>query len=200
MFLAAPLGLVTPELAHHLEKMLHEEAARARRGGYVLPDCVVDHLATVRKLAAAYRAQVTDANDGNVSFASDVPAPRSTMSVQDLSGAAGVSDHGVREAARRGRLTGQRVGGRWRFDETDALAWLSSRNGAATMSDETETRSLPTLPERDPLGPGGHALAALDAAQLGDYFTKGRDDALRGAAQLVRKHNGLETGQLPDSA
>src|ERR1035441_10805396 len=68
------------------------------------------------------------------------------------------------------------------------------------MSDETETRSLPTLPERDPLGPGGHALAALDAAQLADYFTKGRDDALRGAAQLVRKHDGLETGRLPDSA
>jgi hypothetical protein len=130
VFLAAPLGLVTPELAHHLERMLHEEAARARRGGYVLPDCVVDHLATVRKLAAVYRAQVTDASDANVTTSGDVSAVQTTLDSLGIAGMAGVSDHGIREAARRGRLPGRKVGGRWVFEEVDALAWLASRNGA----------------------------------------------------------------------
>ena len=63
-----------------------------------------------------------------------------------------------------------------------------------------ESRSALPVPEHDALDAGGHAMSAFDAAQLADFFTKGRDDALRGAASLVRKHNGLEAGRLPDSA
>jgi hypothetical protein len=127
VILTGPTILVGPKLAHHLERVVHNEAEKARRNGYVLPDEVVELLGDLRRLAAIYRARVSDAGDADVTRDSDVPAPRATLDSLGIADLAGVSDHGVREAARRGRLPGRKVGGRWVFEEVDALAWLTSR-------------------------------------------------------------------------
>jgi tRNA C32,U32 (ribose-2'-O)-methylase TrmJ len=69
-----------------------------------------------------------------------------------------------------------------------------------TPNETEETRSLPQVPERDALDSRTHALSALDAARVADVLTRWRDDALRGAATTVQKHNALDTGRLPASA
>ena len=54
------------------------------------------------------------------------------------------------------------------------------------MTNETEeTRSLPTVPERDPLNSGGHALRALDSVRVAQVFEGWRDDATRKAAGTI---------------
>ena len=127
MILASPVALVTPKLAHHLERPLHDAAARAQRDGFDLPAEVGEFLADVRRLAELHRRKVTDATDANVSESADVsPKPRK-LDARVVGELAGVSRHGVADAARCGRLPGRRIGNRWEFDEIDVHEWLAKR-------------------------------------------------------------------------
>jgi hypothetical protein len=131
VILTGPTILVSPKTAHHVERVLHQAAEKARRDGYTLPDEVVDLLRDVRNLAAVYRSQTTA--DVSVSGSTDVPPTRRTLTAGVVGSHAGVSRHAVADAARRGRLPGHRVANRWEFDPTDVEVWIQSRrNGAVT--------------------------------------------------------------------
>lgn len=131
MIISSPVALVTPKLAHHLERTLHDAAAKAQRDGFTLPPEVTEHLADVRRLAELYRQQVTDATDANVSRIADVPPLRHMLSTWEVGLRVGISPHGVRDAARRGLVPAQRVANRYEFDETDVTEWLAKRQGTA---------------------------------------------------------------------
>jgi hypothetical protein len=93
---------------------------------------MVDLLLEVRKLAAVYRARVVgDASDADITTPGDVSPSRPTLDVHDLLSelltGESITAHGVRAAARAGRLPGHRVNGHWVFDEVDALAWIAGR-------------------------------------------------------------------------
>lgn|GEM_PF-5775904 len=123
MIVREPVALVTPRLAHHIERALWEAAQRARLEGYVLPEEVVRFLHEVRELAERYRGTVPEGCDAGVT-APDAAAPPRRMLDTGMAGSlAGVSRHAVAAAARRGRLPGQHIGGRWLFDEADVLEW-----------------------------------------------------------------------------
>ena len=131
VILSSPVALVTPKLAHHLERALHDMAAKAQRDGFTLPPEVTEHLADVRRLAELYRRQVTDATDANVSRIADVPPLRRMLSTEVVGELAGITPHGVRDAARRGVIPAQRVGNRYEFDEIDVTEWLAKRQETA---------------------------------------------------------------------
>lgn len=124
-----PVGaLVSPKCAHHLERVLHDTAAQARRDGYALPDEVVELLRDVRHLAGQYRSQVcSDASDADVTGLSDAEAGSSTLTTWEIAAQVGLSRHGAAEALRRGVLAGRKVAGRWVADEVDVIEWMSGR-------------------------------------------------------------------------
>lgn len=131
MIVRAPVALVTPRLAHLLEAPLHRLAERARREGVRLDPDVAAFLRDVRVLAGEYRrdltAGLTDATcagDAASDLSDDVDAGERTLSSMQVAEMAQISAHGVAEAARRGRLTGRRVDGAWRFRTVDVDAWL----------------------------------------------------------------------------
>jgi Helix-turn-helix domain len=135
MILRQPLGLLTPKVAHHIDRALWEGVAeRARVNGYALPPDVVEFVADVRKLAEHYRRGVaTDATDAGVSQITDAePDRRMMLGVRDVVLLCGLTESGVRDAARRSRLTGQQVGGQWLFDRTDVTAWMAERKDEAS--------------------------------------------------------------------
>ena len=127
MILTGPVALLTPKTAHHIERLLHAEAQRARRDGFLLPDEVVKLLADVRSLAEHHRRQVTDATDADVSPPASVDPEKVTMSAMEISEMAGIKRHTVADAIRRGRLPAHKSGRLWKVDTTDALTWLDAR-------------------------------------------------------------------------
>ena len=119
---------VLPRQAYYLERILTAAYERASRSGETVPDDMVDLLVDVRRLAERHIRQVREhqASDAGVSPSSDADADLFILTTSDVRHMSGVSVHGVADAARRGRLRGRQVDGRWRFTEIDAEEWAAT--------------------------------------------------------------------------
>ena len=127
MLLTAPIGLVSPRVAHHIERALHDAARRATAEGVELPPEVADFLIDVRRLAEWHRAQRSGTYATTYAITDAADAADNMVGVGYVSEAAGISPHGVRDLARRGRLPGRQVDGHWTFDRSDVDEWLEKR-------------------------------------------------------------------------
>lgn len=122
-----PVGaVVSPKCAHHIERVLHDAAVKARRDGYLLPPEVTELLEDVRRLAALYRRQVSDASEVDLTEIGEVVPDRRMLTSEMVGKLAGISAHGVAEAARRKQIPAQLVNRRYEFDSTDVAAWLAT--------------------------------------------------------------------------
>jgi hypothetical protein len=138
VIVAGPVALVTPKLAHAIEAPLGRAVEKARRDGVRLDEDVLALMRDVRHLAELYRrgvtGRVTDANrssDAASDAGSEVEPGSRTLDSMEVSARAGISAHGVTEAARRGRLVGRRVEGRWTFSPEAVELWLRDRERTA---------------------------------------------------------------------
>lgn len=121
MLIADPFVAVPADLA----ALLLRDASlgvQLRGGRSRLPARYRQLLAALEQLAA-----LTDARHDAETAA--VPASR-TLDVMEAALIAGLSPHGLREAARCGRVRAERVDGRWRFDEDDVRQYAEVRKAS----------------------------------------------------------------------
>jgi hypothetical protein len=134
MIVRGPLVLLTPKVCHMIEAPLHKAAERARAEGVRLDPEFLAFLRDVRTLAAEYRrGDLTGPVTGPTCTTSpasdddpDIDDQERMLTSMEAAEIAGISAHGVAEAARRGRLTGQRIAGQWRFHQADVDVWTGA--------------------------------------------------------------------------
>ena len=125
--IVGPSLIASPKVAHLIERTIVDAFGRARRNGVVLPDELAEFERDVTRLAQAFRSQSTDAADARVSDFTDAGGDSATLSSGEVGLLLGVTDHGVRDLARRGRLRGWRLGGTWQFEAHDVEQYRQKR-------------------------------------------------------------------------
>jgi hypothetical protein len=134
------LVLLSPKVCHHLQRPLWEAVERARREGLTLPADVAEAVRDIAQLAEEYRRQAVGSDDiGTDQARRPAPVPTDgtgdagnepvvrSMTAMEIADMTGLTARGVTKAAGAGRLVGQRVHGRWRFDATDVAVWVQAR-------------------------------------------------------------------------
>ncbi len=120
-----PVVWVDGETAHHLEFIVAAGLRLAHQKNAVVPPKVLEFARDVTIVAGHYRMTVSGASGANATSPAPESPVRVTLAAQEVADLAGISRNGVAEAARRGRLVGRQVGGRWQFDPTDVQKWLT---------------------------------------------------------------------------
>jgi hypothetical protein len=130
VLLTAPIVLISPKVAHHLERPLVEAARAAHRNGYVLPPEVAAAITDISRLAEHYRRQVADgavASEVSVSPQPQKPPASATLDCVETGLVLGVSPHGAADLARRGVIAARKSGRQWVFDPTDVEQYRQHR-------------------------------------------------------------------------
>ncbi len=128
MILESPLGLVTPRVAHHIEKALHDAAQKAHREGFEIPADVADFVADVRRLAEWYRSQRSGSISARAEIAGATPGNPVTLTAGDVGAALGVSPRRVRQMAAAGEIPGETdADGLWVFDAEEIERFADGR-------------------------------------------------------------------------
>ena len=128
--------LVSPRVAHAIVGVLNRALREADRGRTAVDGDVRLFVRAVQRADERYRAEIleaSDVSDGYVMTSSSDPGAGEMIDVEAVVELVGrlapgreITGHGVRQAARCGRLTGRKAAGRWFFDEVDVLEWLGA--------------------------------------------------------------------------
>jgi hypothetical protein len=126
-----PAVILPARIAAGLERALHLDEYRIRVRGH---DRDLDevlaawhgsalHWAGSASEQARFRAQFPSLDDLR-----NLP---DALTAEDVAAHVNRTQHAIRKAAREGRLTGERIAGRWQFRPEDVAAWQATRKRGA---------------------------------------------------------------------